>query len=151
MYVHLLDDYDHINPKEKSFTGFANFICHSKYNEYHANMLNLLSNNDDGAVNTTDATHTILRKSVKATKNEICSINTGDSSMLNSRGYTLESRIQIVEIAQYQDVLKLDVIKNSLDHYTTKIKLLLDERLQLINMAKIICPSMMRRLYIGCE
>ena len=30
LYAHLLDNYEKINPKEKVFTGFANFICHTE-------------------------------------------------------------------------------------------------------------------------
>ena len=105
------------------------------------NRLNVLSKNDADAVATTDATRDISGKLMKVTKNEICSTNTGDSSMFNSCGYTIESRTQMVEISQFQDAQKLEVIKNSLNQYTRNMKLLLDERFQLIDMAKSICPG----------
>ena len=98
LYAHLIDNYERINPKEKVFTGFINFICHSKYNDRRENMLNILSKNDADAVATTDATRAIARKSMKVTKDELRSTNTGDSSMFNSRGYTIESRMQIGKI-----------------------------------------------------
>ena len=49
--------------------------------------------------------------------------------------------MQMVEIAQFQDAHKMEVIKNTLDHLTNWNKLLLEERLQQINLAKMICPQ----------
>ena len=40
LYRHLLENYERINPKEKVFTGFGNFIYHTKYNDKHENKLN---------------------------------------------------------------------------------------------------------------
>ena len=140
LYAHLLDNYEKINPKEKVFTGFANFICHTKYNDRSENLLNILSKNDEDGVNDTDASRACSRKSTKTTKDKIRAIEAGDSSIFNSRGYTIDSRMQMVEIAQFQDAHKMEMIKNSLEHLTNRNKLLLDERLQQINLAKIICP-----------
>ena len=39
LYQHLLDNYEIIDPKEKVFTGFSNFICHKKYNDSRENKL----------------------------------------------------------------------------------------------------------------
>ena len=59
--------------------------------------------------------------------------------MFNSRGFTIDSRMQMVEIAQFNDAQKMEVINHTLQHLANRNKVLLDERLQQINLTKIIC------------
>ena len=33
LYNHLIVNHDNINPKEKVFVGFGNFVYHTKYND----------------------------------------------------------------------------------------------------------------------
>jgi len=40
LYSNLIENNNKINPKEKVFTGFGNFICHTKYNNGGQNLLN---------------------------------------------------------------------------------------------------------------
>ena len=78
---------------------------------------------------------------MKANKDEVRTIDSSDGSIFNSRGYTIDSQMQMVEIAQFQDAHKMEVIKNTLDHLTNRNKLLLKEHLQQFNLAKMICPQ----------
>lgn len=141
LYAHLIENYEKINSREKIFTGFGNFICHTKYNDRGENLLNILSINDEDGVDTTSTSRASSRNSMKEEKNKVRAIEAGDSTIFNSRGYTIDSRIQMVEIAQFQDAQKMENIKNTLEHLTNRNKLLLDERLQQITIAKLICPE----------
>ena len=141
LYSHILENYEKINPKERVFTGFANFLCHTKYNDRHENLLNILSKNDEDAVHGADASRSSSRKSTKSEKDRIRAIHSGDPKMFNHRGFSIDSRMQMVEIAQFNDAQRMEAINHTLGHLTNRNKLLLDERLQQINLAKIICPK----------
>ena len=75
---------------------------------------------------------------MKANKDEVRTIDSSDGSIFNSRGYTIDSQMQMVEIAQFQDAHKMEVIKNTL---ANRNKLLLEECPQQINLAKMICSQ----------
>ena len=141
LYAHLIENHDKINPKEKVFTGFGNFICHTKYNDRRENLLNILSKNDNDAVVDTDKSRLCARKNMKSNRDNMRALQCGDSNIFKSRGYTIDSRIQMVEIAQFNDAQKMESINHTLQHLTNRNKLLLEERLQQINLAKIICPE----------
>ena len=141
LYKHLISNGDKINHKEKDFTGMAAFMCYSKYNTNGENMLNFLAKNDEDAVPTSDASRSQSRSSVKTNKDQQRSIESGDHSLFGKRGYTLDTRLQMVEIAQFEEAQARDDLKHDLEHLTSRNKLLLDEREQEINIAKIICPQ----------
>ena len=69
------------------------------------------------------------------------SVEGGDSGIFNKRGYTMETRMQMVEIAQFDKAQKREDIQNKLTLLINRNKLLLEERQQKISMAKIICPE----------
>ena len=79
-------------------------------------------------------------KKAKKDKDDIRSIASGDKDLFNSRGYTMGTRMQMVKIAQFEVARKREDVKNQLEHLTNRNKLLLEERLQEITMAKLICP-----------
>lgn len=141
LYSHLIENANRINAREKVFTGMAAFICFSKYNEGGENHLNFLAKNDDEAVASTDASRAKSRVSVKDGKDEERSIATNNNKLFNGRGYSLDSRMQMVEIAQFEDAQVRDDINSTLTHLTNRNKLLLCEREQEINLAKMICPA----------
>ena len=113
----------------------------SKYNDNGKNLFNVFAKDDDEVVATTSASWSKSRVSVKSNKDEQCSIESGDQSLFNSRGYTLDSRMQMVEIAQFKEAQVRYDIKHDLEYLTNCNKLLLDEREQEIDLAKIICPE----------
>ena len=141
LYRYLIENSDKINAREKVFTGMAAFICCSKYNDGGENHLNVLAKNDDDAVAGTDSSRSKSRLSVKSEKDKMRSIETGDNSLFNNRGLTLDSKMQMVEIAQFEDAQARDDIKNDIMLLTNRNKLLLVEREQEINLAKLICPQ----------
>ena len=141
LYKHLLENSNKINAKEKVFTGMAAFICFSKYNEGGENHLNILAKNDEEAVSGTDSSRSQSRLQSKNSRDKQRSLDTGTDSVFNTRGLTLDSKMQMVEIAQFEDAQARDDMKNDLEMLTNRNKLLLTEREQEINLAKIICPQ----------
>ena len=141
LYSYLIENYQQINPKEKVFTGFGNFICHTKYNDRRENMLNFLSKTDEEGVADTAKSRSSARQIAKNDKDAIRSIESGDRSIFNSLGMTIDSRMQMVEIAQLEDIQRREEVNSNLNHLTNKNKLLLEERQQQISLAKIISPK----------
>ena len=95
-----------------------------------------MSVNDTDAVKRTASSRADGRKKAKKDKDDIRSIASGDKELFNGRGYTMDTRIQMVEIAQFEVARKREDVKNQLTHLTNRNKLLLEERLQEITMAK---------------
>ena len=54
---------------------------------------------------------------------------------------SMESRLQVIEMAQMEVANALEDMKMSLEDIRAKHNTLLDERSQAINLAKIICPT----------
>ena len=105
-------------PKTKSIHRFREFLCHTKYNDRRENLLNILSKNDEDAVHTTDASRSSARKSTKNEKDKIRAINSGDSKLFHSRGFTMDSRIQMIKIAQFNYSQKMEAVNHTLQHLT---------------------------------
>ena len=141
LYKFLIENSDKINSKEKVFTGMAAFLCCSKYNDGETNHLNILAKNEDEAVTATDASRSQSRISSKKEKDKVRAIGGNNSSIFNSRGLSIDSKMQMVEIAQFEDAQARDDIKNDLEVLTNRNKLLLTEREQEITLAKLICPE----------
>ena len=57
--------------------------------------------------------------------------------MFGKRGLHIDSRLQIIEIAQFEEAKDRDDIKSSLEHLTNSVKLLLEERGQESTLAKM--------------
>ena len=104
-----------------------------KYNKCGEILLNILSVNNEDAVGSADGSRSSSRKPMKENKDECCAKDSGDGSIFNSHRYTINSQMQMVEINQFHDAHKMEVIKNTLDHLTNWNKLLLEERQQQIN------------------
>lgn len=64
-----------------------------------------------------------------------------ENSPFNSRGYSIDSRTQLVEMSQLEDAQALEVDKHNLDHLQDRNRLILEERAQETNLAQIICPD----------
>ena len=148
LYAHLLSRHADINSKEEIFTGFINFVCDSKYNENQTNRLNILTANDDGdddcAFGGKGRKMKARQISLKVKEETVVrSIETTGmtSSPFVTRGLTLESRIQIIELAQVEDSKVREQLNQRILQLMTRNKLLLDERQQEIELAKIICPE----------
>ena len=79
----------------------------------------------------------------KATKDKhsVRASQVASSGLLGERGMNLDSRLQIIEIAQFEDAKDRESIKNQLEHLTNCNKLLLEERGQEIQLAKLFCPE----------
>ena len=57
--------------------------------------------------------------------------------MFGEQGLHIDSRLQIIKIAQFKEAKNRDNIKSNLNHLTNCIKLLLKERGQEITLAKM--------------
>ena len=62
-----------------------------KYNKCGEILLNILSVNNEDAVGSADGSRSSSRKSMKANKDEVCTIDSCDGSIFNSHGYTIDS------------------------------------------------------------
>mmetsp|Transcript_11045 Transcript_11045/g.12639 ORF Transcript_11045/g.12639 Transcript_11045/m.12639 type:complete len:390 (-) Transcript_11045:6-1175(-) len=141
LYVHTISKSFKNNPKEPIFTGLINLICHSKFNEGRSNILNVLATKDGDSCDFDTGGKAKLRSVTKENKSNLRSTQTGTPSQFVARGLTLESRIQIIELAQFEDSKKSENCKDRLTLLTTRNQLLLEERKQEIELAKIICPT----------
>ena len=141
LYAHLLVRKDEINSKEEVFTGLMSFICHSKYNEGGKNMLDFLAINDDDGTEFGKGGRCKRRKMNKEQKDTERSLEAGNISPFADRGLTLDSRIQIVELAQFEDSKAREIRRDKLHQMTTRYRLLLDERKQEMDIAKVTCPQ----------
>jgi len=64
-----------------------------------------------------------------------------DKSGLIYRGMTIETQLQVVEMAQIEFCKMLETMKTSIANANHYIKQLLSERKQAIDLAKAICPA----------
>ena len=103
LYSHLIVNHDKINPKEKVFVGFRNFVCHTKYNDRGENLLNCLCVKEQDSVATTSKSRKDAQKAAATEKNSFCSIEVGNPGMFGKRGLHIDSRLQIIEIAQFEE------------------------------------------------
>ena len=141
LYHYLLQNYEKINTKEKVFIGFGNFICHSKYNARGENMLNCLAISEEDAVASSSKSRLDARTKATKDKHSVRASQVASSGLLDERGMNLDSRLQIIEIAQFEDAKDRESIKNQLEHLTNCNKLLLEERGQEIELAKLFYPE----------
>ena len=139
LYSHILSEYKQINEKEPIFQGFIAFVCFTKYNEEGTNHLSVLCVNDEDDCKFSKGGRTVSRKRQKIDKNEVRDIETG-SSPFSSRGLSIATRMEIIELAQYEDSKVREDLQSQLTQLNVKSDLLLRERSQQIELAKIICP-----------
>ena len=64
-----------------------------------------------------------------------------EKSGLISRGMTIETQLQVVEMAQIEDCKMFEMMKTSIANADHCIKQLLTERKQAIDLAKAMCPA----------
>ena len=141
LYAHLLVRKDEINSKEDVFTGFINYICHTKYYKGGKNMLNLVAINDDDDTEFKKGVIYKQRKMNKEHKDTERSLEAGDISPFAARGTTLDSRVQIVELAQFEDSKAREIRRDKLHQMTTRYRLLLDKQKQKMYLATVTCPQ----------
>ena len=139
LYSHVLSQYKDINPKEPIFQGFIGFVCFTKYNEEGTNILSLLCVNDKDDCKFGKGGRTESRKRMKSDKNEVRDIETGASPFL-ARGLTIATRMEIIELAQFEDSKVREDLQSRLTQLNVKSDLLSRERSQQRDLAKIICP-----------
>ena len=61
--------------------------------------------------------------------------------MYSARGHTIHDRLNMIELAKLEDAQKFEDMKSLLAHRNTRNKMLLEERMQAISLAKVICPK----------
>jgi len=143
LYAHVILKHTEQFPKEKTFTGFMAFVCLTKYNDGGKNVLSVLAtkdadNEDDSIGDSTSRSS--ARKKAKLEKDGLRSIECGNDSVFKNRGMTMDARVQVIEISQVEDMKWREDLKTTWNELNAKNDLLLRERSQQIDLAKIICP-----------
>ena len=77
------------------------FQCHTKYNDRGENCLNNLAKDDEEGVAMTAKSRREARKNRANEKDEVRSIETAQSGIFGERGLNIDTRIQIIEMAQF--------------------------------------------------
>ena len=133
LYAHVLVEYGKENPKENEmFLGFMAFVCLTKYNDVGTNQLTVLGSSDDMVVKVGRAEQ---RKKEIEEKNLIRA-----SQAIGTRGIGFDRQLQVIEIVQLEDCKKIDNITETIKHLTSRCDIILRERSQQIELAKLICP-----------
>ena len=133
MYAHVKTEYRQQNPKENEmFMGFMAFVCLTKYNEVGVNHLTVMEINDDMVTKISRAEQRQQNKEERDT--------TRAFNSPGSRGIGLDRQMQIIEIAQMDDCKKIDNITETITGLTARCDIILRERSQQIELAKIISP-----------
>ena len=78
-------------------------MCHTKYNDGLKNQLNILATKDTDECDFGKGGRAKLRENKKEKKYMDRSIGAGSHSPFTSRGLTLNNRIQVVELAQFEE------------------------------------------------
>ena len=134
LYTHVLVEYGKMNPKENEmFLGFMAFVCLTKYNDVGINQLTVLGTSDDMVVKDGRA---VQRKKESKEKEMVRS-----SKPIGIRGIGLDRQLQVIEIVQLEDCKKIDNITETIKHLTSQCDIVLRERSQQIELAKLICPK----------
>ena len=142
LYAHVLINHEENAPGEKCFIGFMAFVCLTKYNDGGKNTLTTLAMNDDDLGDLEGGSgREGARKKAKLLKDEQRSIETGEEeSPFKTRGLTMDDRVQLIEVSQMEEQKWRDDLKTTWTQLNAKNDLLLRERSQAIELAKIICP-----------
>ena len=121
------------------FIGFMAFVCLTKYNGGTNNLTVLKINDDD--VNNGESGRIVARnksKTVKDNTRNICA--GGEDSSFAARGLSVEARAKVIKVAQFESQKIREYLKHKILQIRNKSDILLRERCQQIDMAKIICP-----------
>ena len=122
------------------FIGFMAFVCLTKYNDGGSNNLTVLQINDDDVKNG-ESGRGGARKKAKTSKDDTRDVSAGcDESPFAARGLSVEARVQVIEVAQFESQKIREDFKQKIHQLSHKSDLLLRERSQQIELAKIICP-----------
>ena len=118
------------------------FVCLTKYNSGGKNTLTTLTMNDDDLGDLEGGSgREGAGKKAKLLKDEQRSIETGEEeSPFKTRGLTMDDRVQLIEVSQMEEQKWRDDLKTTWTQLNAKNDLLLRERSQAIELAKIICP-----------
>ena len=109
------------------------FVCLTKYNDVGMNHLSLLSTSVESVAKGSRAEQ---RKDEKKEKDAARA-----SHAVGTCGIGIDRQLQVIEIVQLEDCKKMDNISETITHLTSRCDILLRERSQQIDMAKIICPE----------
>ena len=135
LYAHVVEVHE-----EKIFIGFMAFVSLTKYNEGGNNNLTVLQVKDDD-INGEDSGRMAARKKTKLDKDDNRDIAAASVfSPFVTRGLSVEARVQVIEVAQFESQKIRDDYKQKILQLSTKTDILLRERSQQIELAKIICP-----------
>ena len=143
LYAHVILKHTEQFPKDKTFNGFMAFVCLTKYNDGGKNVLSVLDTNDsdnEDDIIGDSTSRSSARKKAKLEKDGLRSIESGNESVFKSRGMTMDARVQVIEISQVEDMKWREDLKTTWIELNAKNDLLLRERSQQIDLAKIICP-----------
>ena len=103
------------------------------------NLTSLQINDDDIKVDKSG--RGVARKKAKKSKYDTTDISAGCAdSPFAARGLSVEARVQVIEVAQFESQKIREDFKQKIHQLTHKSDLLLRERSQQIELAKIICP-----------
>ena len=123
LYAHVVEVH-----KEKMFLGFMAFVSLTKYNEGSNNNLTVLQVND-GDIDVDDSGRMLARKKAKKDKD-----NNRDMaaalvySPFVARGLSVEARVQVIEVAQFEAKEIREDYKQNILKLNTKTDILLRER-----------------------
>ena len=109
------------------------FVCLTKYNDVGMNHLSLLDTSDEIVAKGSRAEQ---RKVAKKEKDAARA-----SHALGTRGIGIDRQLQVIEIVQLEDCKKMDNITETIAHLTSRCDIILRERSQQMEMAKIIFPE----------
>ena len=133
LYAHVLDEYGKQNPKENEmFLGFMAFVCLSQYNDVGMNQLTVLGMSDDMVAK---GGRVEQRKKENKEKDVVRA-----SHALGTRGIGIDRQLQVIEIVQLEDCKTMDNTTETIKHLTSRCDIILRDRSQQIDLAKLICP-----------
>ena len=140
---HIISETHLISSKKSVYTGWIGFSILTKYNDSDDDALSVFDVEDRNRRDGDKGSRDDCRKKRKIEKDDERSIAvaTGSitSSSSNLRGINMNTRLQMIELAHFQDSKKMDNIKTLLFHRNTVNNALLTERSQAINLAQSIC------------
>ena len=144
LYLHLFEKGCEISKEKSGYTGWIGLCLLTQYNEEGNDAIDLFC--VDGRGGDDEGSRQDFRKKQKLEhdheRDSCYSIDTMPPSyMYSARGHTIHDRLNMIELAKLEDAQKFEDMKFLLAHRNTRNKMLLEERMQAISLAKVICPK----------
>ena len=107
-------------------------------------MLNVVNMSDDDKIEPPVEGRAGYRKKMKILKDDDRSratSNNNEHSPFTQCGLSVDARMQMIERAQIEDSKKIEALTTTASLCNNRLELLLTERSQAIDLAKIVCPE----------